>query len=147
MPAGWELGYRWSCDFQHQPPWHPTYRNHKYFQSLLLPGACQQIPSIDRRVLKTALKTQQPVLLGRFHRCDSTSGVNKSLFCVNGHLEPREKALARQTTLFQKHGQVLAGSMGLLNAPMSNPDPRMKCGPRRTLGKGVLLLRTPSGPS
>ena len=37
--------------------------------------------------------------------------------------------------------------MGLLNAPMSNPDPRMKCGPRRTLGKGVLLLRTPSGPS
>lgn len=40
-----------------------TYRNHKYFQSMLLPGAFQPIPNIDRRVLKTALKTQPPMLL------------------------------------------------------------------------------------
>lgn len=39
-------------------------------------------------------------------------------------MEPREKTLARHTALFQHHGQVLTSSMGLLNAPMSNPDPQ-----------------------
>lgn len=47
-----------------------------------------------------------------------------NLLCVNGCSERREQTLARYAARFQQHGQVLASSAGLLNAPMSNPDPQ-----------------------
>ena len=142
------LAYLWNHAFKHYPLWHPTYRSHKYFQSMLLPGAFQHIPKYWQEGIKSCIKntTANATEVGFTDVISPLEQINlcSALMAV---WHPGRKHWQDIQLYSKKQEQVLASSLGLLNAPMSNPDPQDEMWASENMEEGTFLLTTPDGHS